>query len=132
MFMDSGGTVETAEAMVASYIADANMIYVNQVNVRIVVSELFIQDTPTTDNWRGWNDCSKDIGAQLDDFTDWVNRAGVEEKGLWHLLTNCHPPPGVVGLAYVGVLCYTHYGYNSGITSKTWSYTWKTFAHEIG
>ena len=33
-----------------------------------------------------------------------------ERHGLWHILTNNHPPPGTIGLAFVGAICSYNYG----------------------
>lgn len=40
----------------------------------------------------------------------------------WHLFTNCYPPPGTVGLAYMGVTCNTGtfgVGWSSFLTDGT-------------
>jgi hypothetical protein len=45
-------------------------------------------------------------------------------------MTNCWPPPGTVGLAYVGALCAGR-GYNTGVSTLS-RVTWLTVAHELG
>ena len=51
-----------------------------------------------------------------------------EQYGLWHVLTNCFPPSGTVGQAYLGTTCTS---YNVGWDTYG-SGTWATFAHEVG
>ena len=76
-----------------------------------------------------------DNSAYLGKITKWrqdnmpsesVNGA---KYGLWHALTNCFPPPGTVGQAYVGTTCSG--SHNTGYSS--WSGgLWATYAHEVG
>ena len=44
------------------------------------------------------------IGVALQRFSQWVG-GHAPEAGLWHLLTNCFPPAGTVGLAWRGATC---------------------------
>ena len=48
---------------------------------------------------------------------------------LIDLLTNCYPPPGTIGLAWIGTLCTR---YNTGLSTFTDSSTWLTVTHELG
>merc|ERR1719421_280776 len=128
MFVDNGESREMVEAFVDAVVAEANTVYMNQLNIRLVVDELHIQDTAANPDGHIWNGCSPTIREQLYDFRVWTQTR--ERRGLWHLLTNCHPPPGVVGVAFLGVTC--NLWWNTGVTSKTWSTTWKVFAHEVG
>ena len=52
-----------------------------------------------------------------------------EQYGLWHVLTNCFPPAGTVGQAYLGATCGN--SYNVGWSSYG-AGLWGTFAHEVG
>ena len=89
----------------------------------------FLQGCPTS-QYQG------DTGLYLDAFRSWVYNHMASETtdgatyGLWHLLTNCFPSPGTVGLASLGVTCQVR-GYNTGWSS--WGNgLWATFAHEVG
>ena len=43
--------------------------------------------------------------ALLGRFSQWVGEHAPAGAGLWHLLTDAFPPPGVVGLATLGAAC---------------------------
>jgi len=45
-------------------------------------------------------------------------------------MTNCHPAPGTVGVAYLEALCYDSIGV--GLSSWIGTSTWEVLAHEIG
>ena len=75
------------------------------------------------------------LSAYLGKITKWRQDYMASESingakyGLWHALTNCFPPPGTVGQAYVGTTCSS--SHNTGYSS--WSGgLWATYAHEVG
>jgi hypothetical protein len=45
---------------------------------------------------------SPTINALLDTFTAWRASAKPTSRGIWHHFTDCYPPPGTVGLAWIG------------------------------
>jgi len=45
-------------------------------------------------------------------------------------MTNCHPAPGTVGVAYLEALCYDSIGV--GLSNWLGTSTWEVLAHEIG
>ncbi len=135
-----GGATGAANA-ITSIVANANnYIYNRQVNMKIVVGATLIKTTAAQGQYETWNTGATScvtIDTKLNYFAQW--RGAVKtDQGLWHLLTNCYPAPGTVGLASMGVMCMqqlTSAGVivssSTGVSSKT-SPTWLTVAHEIG
>ena len=79
------------------------------------------------------SDTEKVLGA----FRAWISSGHMAQEStdgpkyaLWHLLTNCFPAPGTIGLAYGGVTCFEQ-GWNTGLSSWS-SILWSVFAHELG
>lgn len=131
LFKRLGGTSQVTDAF-ASIFAKMNTVYYNQVGVSLVIGEAIIQTTSGGPNWnedRTSGGCS-DISTKLNRFTSWAksNKASRPE-GLWQLLTDCHPPPGTVGIAWVGTLCNPN---NFASVSSYSSSFWLTIAHELG
>ena len=116
----------------------ANMIYFDQLNVRLVLGTVYIgaQYSGSFTYSPALIDSSTDISTRLTQMNVWreeyYNENTDDTNGLWHLLTNNHPPAGTVGIAYVGVIC--SYGYGTGVTNYIWYSpgTWEVWAHEIG
>jgi hypothetical protein len=49
-----------------------------------------------------------DYQATLTNFGNWRGRLPAAQRFAgWHLLTDCFPPAGTVGLAYIGSTCST-------------------------
>lgn len=95
----------------------------------------------TSDGTYNWNSAPSDPGEPscgysepndlLLDFEQWrIDTYSDYPSGLAHLLTDCFPPPGTVGLGYTSVTCHNSYGV--GWSSFTAGTTWSTVAHEIG
>jgi len=121
-------TVGTRQS-VLDVLTNSNIIYLTQVNVFLSLGTLEIQTTLGGPAYNQYPPCNTDMYWALNTFTTWRRSQTNEDNGLYHLLTNCYPPPGVIGLAWVGVLCDKTYG--TGVSTYT-SYLWRTVAHEIG
>jgi len=51
-----------------------------------------------------------DYQATLTNFGNWRGmQPAATRLALWHLLTDCYPPAGTVGLAYIGSTCSTNF-----------------------
>lgn len=125
------------EADIAEIVAWSNLIYGQQMNVFLSVVKLIVYKNVGngSPSWNQVRPCRLDSGGTLDVFRSWRALAPQnDEAGLWHLMTDCFPAPGVVGIAYLGVLCSRNVGagLTSYLNSGTNKGTWKTFAHEIG
>lgn len=71
-------------------------------------------------------------GDRLNRLRAWRFSQRQNDMGLWHLLTDCHPPSGTVGIAYIGVICEQEYGVGLSNLRSRIEDTWGTFAHEVG
>jgi hypothetical protein len=132
------------------------VLYVDMADVFITIGEMDIRTDQTSDSslWnqnpsnaasntggtRSSNGCaissgvtdSSDYGSYLDNFVSWVaSLSDARSYGVWQVFTDCFPPSGTVGLAYLGTICWD-WGYNTGWNSLMDEATWLTFAHELG
>ncbi len=131
-----------------------NFLYSDMANVFISIAEIFIKTAPGGEAWnqepldrkqlnggnrhaygcpvsRAVTDDS-DYQKTLTDFGSWrASLADTRKFAVWHLLTNCYPPAGTVGLAYIGSTCSTNY-MGSSWSSLQDEATFMTVAHEIG
>ena len=108
-------------------IATVNRIFLRQIGVQLVVGEVLLMDAPGTWSWNlqpdptatkisgGGGLCGRSITDLLDEFTAWRREERTGQQGLWHLFTNCFPPPGTVGLSWLGGLCRNDIG--TGVSS---------------
>ena len=127
-----------AEDWVHAMVANANMAYEPQLNIHLQIGSLVIQQT--YDGVEGWDQgpsCPMTMVDQLWQLVFWTgnpNRNVDTTMGVWHLFDDCYVS-GLIGLAYIGVLCYGH-GVNTGVTwlsRGSYAYpTWHIMAHELG
>jgi len=123
-------TTAATRQSVLDVITNSNIIYLTQVNVFLTLGTLEIQTTTGGPAYNQYPPCGRDIYGTLDVFTAWRRQQVNQDNGLYHLLTNCFPPPGIVGLAWIGALCDRSYG--AGVTTYYSYGLWKTVAHELG
>lgn len=141
------GTVEGALAEFAQILASANLVYEDQLNLRLVVDNLIVFEghsppgdpslppnfqnggLPSSDNLcRTEADSSIDSSELLGAFTSWAS-SRAPSRTLWHLLTGCDVPGSTAGRAYTGVTCGSPA--NTAWTSDIGAATWLVFAHEV-
>jgi PKD repeat protein len=99
-------------------------------NVELVLTGQYISTSTATDPYLA--DCTNcTINEQLEQFRDWGNNGGFGSINydLAHNITNHFPPPGTVGLAYIGVVGSSNFKYG---VSNIVNPTWLTFIHELG
>ena len=133
---DVWGSVSGVAQYIAWQMAVANLIYLTQLHIFLVVSDVVVQ-TALGASTPAWNDhpmtagakCATTIDVKLNTLSSWRGSAAPTRNALWNLQTNCYPPSGTVGLAWIGVLCNTYYG---AAISTFSSNQWLTTAHEIG
>jgi len=130
------GQTSDPMAVVQNFIATSNMVYEPQLGIRFQIGEAIVKTVVDNLSWnqdrRGAKKCAREIGKVLSDLRVWRNQAKPTSKAaVWHLMTDCYPPPGTVGLAYVGTACSLRPS-NVGISSYSRSRTWITVAHEFG
>lgn len=122
---------------VAQMVSDSNVMYLGHMNIEWRIDTVLsgnnvpgfnFNEAPTTP---GQKTCPSRMGAsqRLNSFRAWRTQNYPNTIGAFHLMTDCHPPSGTIGIAYVGALCSV---YGVGLTSWTGSTTWETVAHELG
>jgi hypothetical protein len=57
------------------------------------------------------------ISDDLDLFSTWRKKQRPTVNGIYHLLTNCYPSPGTVGLSWMGTLCSNYQSTGTGFCS---------------
>ena len=101
-------------------------------NVELIFVGQYISTSNTTASEPYSVDCSScSINDQLDRFGQWADNGGFGaiDFDLAHNITNHFPPPGTVGLAWIGTL--NQPGYRHAVSNLT-NPTWLTFIHELG
>eukprot|EP00405_Crypthecodinium_cohnii_P020434 CAMPEP_0206479878 /NCGR_PEP_ID=MMETSP0324_2-20121206/36927_1 /ASSEMBLY_ACC=CAM_ASM_000836 /TAXON_ID=2866 /ORGANISM="Crypthecodinium cohnii, Strain Seligo" /LENGTH=1570 /DNA_ID=CAMNT_0053956491 /DNA_START=30 /DNA_END=4739 /DNA_ORIENTATION=+ len=135
---DAAKKAEQAEELISQITSAANTIYENQLGIHIFVSHQLTDPADFDDD--GVNigtTCSPTINEKLEDWK-FIGETKLKDKypnsvAAWMFITRCYPPPGTVGLAYVGTICSPGNGY--GVTTdfgKDSAATWLTFTHELG
>mmetsp|Transcript_8050 Transcript_8050/g.25242 ORF Transcript_8050/g.25242 Transcript_8050/m.25242 type:complete len:596 (-) Transcript_8050:35-1822(-) len=125
--------------LMTAYINTANFMYTDQLGIMLRLSRRVVQTSEGGD-WNlmpstpGQDTCGVDEDTLLQRFGAWrASSQSSDQSGLFHLLTNCFPAPGTIGLAYVGTTCLrSNAKYAVGWASWTPGTTWSTVAHEIG
>ena len=130
-FHKAGGKVQAVLDEVETIVAFAGVPYLVQLNVRMEVDFVAFP----TDKQVGFpmnqhpsTGCLH-IQNSLQGLAVWSEASKVDVAHV-HLLTDCYPAPGVIGIAYRNTLCTTKY--NVAVSSYTKDWTWRTFMHEIG
>ena len=135
------GNVADVQMGVLSVIAYSNVPLLKQLQSFVTVTSLAIYTTPDTTGLNPWNRGSYstsviphacpnyDINQQLADMYNYRANYHPEEGGAHHLFTNCWPAPGMVGISYIGWICWPDYAIS--ISSYNTPF-WQTVVHEIG
>merc|ERR1719361_1080689 len=94
---------ECVEAEVYSTNELTNGVYNHQMSVVIKIGHIvdqngLFEEQMTSSFQLG---CHYDISTYLSTFAQWRTANKNSQYGIWKLLTNCYPPPGTIGLAYV-------------------------------
>ena len=126
----SGGTLSTALPAMAKYITDTNALFEPQLQVSMTVGAVYsgtklnntgIANTLDVEKVNPNADGNTAIctdepeplthSLRLRRLRDWREAHSAinsDSHAVWHLLTSCHPEPGSVGTAFIGVLCHTY------------------------
>ena len=129
-FYNMYNSVGTVQATISSIYSNMNTIYITTFNVQFQIGQTQIMSTSGGASWNAQNyNQANTIETMLNALSAW--RGGISNTyGDWHLMTNAYPPPGVVGIAWIGSLCNSYYG--CGTSSYDGSTYWITVAHETG
>jgi len=129
MSNESGSTQDKLIRYITQVNADSNVIYHNQLDVILGIMD--IKYVGQAGSWQN-NPCPGNIGEYLDALTNWRQQSVSDTGGMWKALTNCYPPPGTVGYAYVGTLCRGPATGVSNYMNIASGGTWGVNAHEAG
>eukprot|EP00948_MAST-09A_sp_MAST-9A-sp1_P000980 g980.t1 len=113
-FTASFPSAREAEAYAIQLISISNVIYNDQINVDLLLNDLIIfspLSSPSSSpafalekpSNPGMRTCPTQDGAdKLNMFASWVDQtlSKTRPNGIYHLLTNCYPPSGTIGLAW--------------------------------
>ena len=141
-----GGRANDITAAVASIFSVINILYLKQLSLFLTVTSLqiFLEPNPIGGP-NPWNlapptlhgtYCSNpavdgsvtNINSQLEALNTWRVNYQPTNGGQHHLMTNCWPPPGVVGLSFYYDICLNEYA--ESVSSYNAPY-WITVGHEI-
>ncbi len=106
------------------------MIYASQVGIAYELTAIFVQSDPQTDPYTTSNH-----GALLDQFrTYWNENNQLVERDVAHLMTGKDLAGNVIGVAALGVVCFTDYAYGLSQSrfSENFSARVNLTAHELG
>ncbi len=131
-----GNSVTAVQAKVASVFAQSNAVFLPQVKLYLSVDTIDLRTSPGGSgmSWNAMGASQPGNGclapaSLLDSFSTWRGTTRGSAQGAWMLLTDCHPPPGTVGYAFIGTSCLSRHsvGWSSLSTAL-----WRTVAHEFG
>jgi len=128
-----GTDVDNCGFFLASVFSKINLIYQAQLNVVLTVERLGVvaAHDSSAPRYDQGPTCSMNMTMQL----AWFSVSELPYTGIWHLMDDCFPGSGVVGLAYTASICQNDkeqgFSWNRGVTWYSTS-TWLTTAHEIG
>ncbi len=122
------GSASAVQARIEAVINGVNVQYLRDVEIRHDISHLIIRTSngPYT---------SSDPNTLLDQFrNEWVANQGSVQRDIAHLFTGKNINGGVIGIAYLGVICSKTFGY--GLVQSdccgSFSCTTDLSAHELG
>lgn len=120
-----------AKTAIVGMLAEVNLIYENQLKVKLQVGEIYTltdpQRRPKPNCATGWNSASS-VRTALDKFTSWASCVNQHHVGIWHLIDQMPNRQGS-GEAYIGTMC--NRALNTGVSIYSHQ-LWRTVAHEIG
>ena len=122
------GSAAAVQARIESVINGLNVQYLRDVEIRHDISHMIIRTTngPYTSN---------DASTLLNQFrTEWISNQSGVQRDIAHLFTGKNLQGGVIGVAWLGVICNKSYGY--GLVQSdccgSFSCTTDLSAHELG
>jgi hypothetical protein len=127
-------SLATAQARISSALSQANAVFLAQLKLYVSVAEM---DMRTSAGGATWNSYGRgdaratclSTSALLEAMATWRAENHPTSRGAWLLLTNCYPPPGTVGYAYIGTSCLSKHSVGWASLSTA---LWRTVAHELG
>ncbi|RHY08063.1 hypothetical protein DYB25_005312, partial [Aphanomyces astaci] len=146
---DAGFTSEHGAAQTQSYLIavynSVNGLYDDQIGVHLTIGAFLIETGVGGPAWNvepGSCGAMADMDVHLDVIKAWVAAGdnvpmcNQENCGLWHVHTNCDADGArtgsTAGVAWMGSLCSSSMGLNTGVSIDAGVNTWMVVGHEIG
>eukprot|EP01129_Flabellula_baltica_P008673 TRINITY_DN3474_c0_g1_i1.p1 TRINITY_DN3474_c0_g1~~TRINITY_DN3474_c0_g1_i1.p1 ORF type:complete len:925 (-),score=184.87 TRINITY_DN3474_c0_g1_i1:1550-4282(-) len=104
-YVSKAGGSSSAESTLIAHWNTISSLYIDTLNIKLQLDEIVLKSSSSSIAWNSQS-CST-IENKLNDFSQWRGTRNTN-AGLWHLVTNCYPPPGTIGLAWLGVTCMTN------------------------
>lgn len=119
---------ESAAALkyIHEYIHQANIVYINQFNIKLVIRHVMI----STDEYTSWDNfrCRNSIYRQFAFF----QRFPKSEQFFWHLIDACYKSNSAIGVANVGTSCHQDNAPSITHVSENNPRAFLTTIHELG
>jgi len=136
---DGGTDLQKLTTEVVSINEQMNVVYRGQFRIEMKLSAILTQAEftevggfPLGCTIYGEGAGKQGIDTYLENLQRWRQANAPQTFGEWQILTDCFPPPGTIGIAYVRAVC-TNYGVGvNTFTNSGTSQTWLTVAHEVG
>ena len=123
------GTVAAVEARIQTVINAMNVQYETEVGITHAITTIIVRTSPSQPY------TSTDPNTLLNQFrTQWTTSHGSVTRDVAHLFTGKELDGSVIGIAWLGVICNSSYGYGlvqSDFTSN-FAYSTDLSAHELG
>ncbi|RQM26236.1 hypothetical protein B5M09_006724 [Aphanomyces astaci] len=146
---DAGFTSEHGAAQTQSYLIavynSVNGLFDDQIGVHLTIGAFLIETGVGGPAWNvepGSCGAMADMDVHLDVIKAWVAAGdnvpmcNQENCGLWHVHTNCDADGArtgsTAGVAWMGSLCSSSMGLNTGVSIDAGVNTWMVVGHEIG
>ena len=107
----------------------ANVIYISQFNLKIMIKHVVFPNSQ--DTWTNFN-CKDNSRIAYARLMSEIRYRSPSPQAIWHLFDDCDDGTykNPIGLATIGGIC-EGFGRATSLTYLR-SFTWRTFAHEIG
>jgi len=126
-------TVEKAKARWEEHITKASYIYEKQMNIQLQLGDVKVAQQAGP-KWALVGCSGGDRVSEMLDRLEEASDAGdlSPQQASWHGFVNCGQDHGLMGMAYVEVLCWYKNGYNTGANKWQAPTSWFVYAHELG
>lgn len=126
------------QAKISAVFSQANAVFLTQVGVYLSVAQLDMRNADGGPDWNSYGRADSrqkclTTSALLDSMATWRASTSPSTRGAWMLMTDCFPPPGTVGYAYIGTSCLSKHSVGwSSLSTALWRTTAHEFAHILG
>ena len=129
-FQSNGNSTNNTVADIEAVVNDTEVIYQNDIGICYDLTTVIVRTSTANDPYT-----SNDPSTLLNQFrSEWINNQGGVQRDFAQLFTGRNVNGGVIGIAWLGVVCNSNYGY-SMVQSKytnNWTRRVSLTAHELG